>query len=93
MSEDSDEFSENKCVICKEGFDGSHPSVSVHQKGMKTIIKTSKERDLLELSNYLQKISKCKGSVMVHHSCRRKFTDSRKRSSGDVLPKKNYVLL
>ena len=28
-------------------------------------------------------MSKCNGKVMVHHSCRRTFTDTRKRSSSE----------
>ena len=72
-------------VCCGKGeFTESAPSVQVHHKGLNTLIRISTERKLEELHNYLQEIK----HVFVHHNCRRKFVDTRKRSTEGTFPSK-----
>ena len=73
----------DKCIICQQGFDESSQAVNVFEKGLKKLIDVSKEREMTALNTHLVVMSKCNGKVMVHHSCRRTFTDTRKRSSSE----------
>ena len=76
----SEDFSEDKCVLCREGFNES-PAVYVYKKGLTTLIKLSKEKEMVALHSNLLEKSEGNGKVAVHHHCRRKFTDTRKKSS------------
>ena len=79
------EFHSSKCVLCKKGeFTESAPSVQVHHKDLNTQIGICAEQKLEELHNYLQEIE----HVFVHHDCRRKFVDTRKRSTEGTFPSK-----
>ena len=40
------------CILCKEEFNEDDPAVSVKEKGLKTLIRLSKERDLEDLHRY-----------------------------------------
>ena len=51
------------------------------EKGLANLIKISKERDMDALHKYLLDMRESNGKVSVHHQCRRKFTDTRKRKS------------
>ena len=59
---------------------------------MAILIEVSKKRDLLELNQHLNKMSKCNEKVMVRHTCRKKFTDPHNRSSSDAVPMKKLRL-
>ena len=74
-------YSADRCVICLEQFDQSLPKVNVLEKGLANLIKISKERDMNALHKYLLDMRESNGKVSVHHQCRRKFTDTRKRKS------------
>ena len=79
-----EEFNSSKCVLCKHEFTESAPSVQVHHKGLNTLIRISAERELEDLHNYLKETE----NVFVHHDCRRKFVDQRKRSTDGTFPSK-----
>ena len=64
----------------EERFDES-PAVNVYEKGLTTLIKLSKEKEMGALHSNLLENSEGNGKVAVHHHCRRKFTDTRKKSS------------
>ena len=79
-------YDPTKCVLCKNDFTESDPSVQVRQKGLNTLIRISAERNMEALNIYLQEVD---SSVLVHHECRRRFVDTRKRSTEEVTqPKK-----
>ena len=82
------EFSADKCVICLKEFNSSSPEVNVFSKGLSKLINLSKERKMDALHSYLTETCNSNGKVLVHHDCRRKFTDARKESSREMPPKK-----
>ena len=45
-------------VLCQKGFD-KEKDVQVHEKGLKTLIRISDERELQELSRYLSRYLYC----------------------------------
>ena len=73
-------FPRISAFLCQEGFDES-PAVNVYEKGLITLIKLSKEKEMVALHSNLLEKSEGNGKVVVHHHCRRKFTDTRKKSS------------
>ena len=86
--EASHTFSSDKCVICQEDFDENAPAVIVHQKGLATLIKVSEERKMGDLNIYLARMNDSGRVVMVHHNCRGKFTDARRKTTKKEVPKK-----
>ena len=87
-SQGSHTFSSDKCVIYQEDFDKNAPAVIVHQKGLATLIKVSEERKMVDLNICLARMNDSCGVVMVHHNCRRKFTDARHKTTKNEVPKK-----
>ena len=71
------------CVLCKSGFDDTSANV-VYPTGLETSIQISKERNMDELLEYLLEMKKSNGKVLVHHNYRRKFVDTRKKSSTNL---------
>ena len=47
------------------------------------MIRVSEERDKQDIHDYLVEMKESNQEVKVHHNCRRKFTDSRKKSSDE----------
>ena len=45
-------MSEVICALCNEGFSEESPPVSVKEKGLRTIIRVCKERELDDLSRF-----------------------------------------
>ena len=60
----------------------------MHQKGLATLIKVSEERKMVDLNIYLARMNDSGGVVMVHHNCRGKFTDARRKTTKKEVPKK-----
>ena len=60
----------------------------MHQKGLATLIKVSEERKMLDLNIYLARMNNSGEVVMVHHNCRRKFTDAWSKTTKNEVPKK-----
>ena len=60
----------------------------MHQKALATLIKVSEERKMVDLNVHLARMNNRGGVVMAHHSCRRKFTDARRKATKNEVPKK-----
>lgn len=56
------------------------PEVNVLSKGLENLLKLSKKREMPSLYKHLLEMRKRSGRVSVHHECRRKFTDTRKKT-------------
>ena len=80
------ESGENVCVLC--GENGGQMNV-VGQKGLNTMIQTSIKRQEYEMHKELTRLQQSLSSVHVHHNCRRRFVDLRKRS--DSLPQQRNL--
>jgi hypothetical protein len=78
--EEADGTLVDKCVLCQEGFSATSPLVNAFEKGLKNLIKLSKEREMRELQARLINLKDSNGTVAVHHTCRKKSIDTRKRS-------------
>ena len=65
------------CAICD---DGSDVLVKLTQKGLKTLLRFSKQRNELEIMEALEKANKANQQIFVHATCRKSFTDKRKIS-------------
>ncbi len=78
-SEDTGSFCEDRCVICKLGFEIEN-AINVTKKGVLNLINYSEKRGKSELYTYLNEcISKVpNGTVLVHQKCRRDFTDPKR---------------
>ena len=78
-----------KCSLCNDGCDTA-ALVNGGKTGLKTLIRVSKERGMAELHNYFTEMDNQNpiGNVVVYHDCRRKFTDTRRRSCDEVPKKK-----
>ena len=88
---------DQKCSLrnvakCSDESDTSS-LVVVGKTGLKTLIRVSKEKGIEELYNYFTEMEKQNpiGKVLVHHDCRRRCTDTRKKSLGE-LPRKKLRL-
>ena len=75
------DFSANTCVICKLEFDENAPANILRNKGFETLIQVSQEHDRPDLHDCLLQMKDSNQEVKVHHKCRRKFTDARKKTS------------
>ena len=73
-------YSVDRCAICLKRFDTLLPEVNVLAKGLTNLIKISKERDMPALHKYLLHMRESNGRISDHHQCRRKFTDTRKKT-------------
>ena len=73
-------------VLCKEEFETT--PTSVQQKGYKTLLRISRERSMLELTNDLIHRKDSGQQILVQFDCRKKFTDTRKKSQSNQ-PSKN----
>ena len=87
-SQASHTFSSDKCVICQEDFDENAPAVIVHQKDLATLVKVGEERKMVDLNTYLARMNDSGGVVMLHHNCRRKFTDARPKTTKNEVSEK-----
>ena len=79
-----------RSCLCLEEL-SSFPVQRILNTSLKTIIKCCRQRDMMELLNYLKSAERSNTDLLVHTDCRRKFTDSRKRSSTmplQISPKK-----
>ena len=76
------------CVICNSGFTDCSPPTVLYEKGLATLIKISGEDNMIELNNKLKEMERLEDTIFVHHHCRRRFTDKRKRSSRTVPSKR-----
>lgn len=66
----------DKCVLCEE----SQGQMSlVGEKGFSTLLRISNERDLKDLQEKLICMKDSESKVLVHHDCRRKFVDCRRK--------------
>ena len=79
-------FANEKCVLCKEEFETT--PTSLQQKGYETLLRISRERSMLELTNDLINRKDSGQQILVHFDCRRKFTDTRKKSQSNQPSKK-----
>ena len=73
-------------VLCKEEIETT--PTSVQQKGYKTLLRISRERSMLELTNDLIHRKDSGQQILVQFDCRKKFTDTRKKSQSNQ-PSKN----
>ena len=81
-------FSINTCVVGKLEIDENAPANVLFKKGLETMIRVSEEHDKLDLHDYLVEMKESNQDVKVHHNCRRKFTDTRKKSSEETFHKR-----
>ena len=58
------------CIICKDGFGDDSPANIVYEKGLKTLICVSEEKDAIELLKCLLELKNSNKEVKFHHSCR-----------------------
>ena len=72
------------CIVCKSS-DDSQMNV-VRDKGVKTLIHMSLEKEKEELHQELIEMTKSGTPAVVHHSCRRRFIDPRKKSESTEQP-------
>ena len=72
-------FANEKCVLCKEEFETT--PTSLQQKGYETLLRISRERSMLELTNDLINRKDSGKQILVHFDCRRKFTDTKKKAN------------
>ena len=79
-------FANEKCVLCKEEFETT--PTSLQQKGYETLLRISRERSMLELTNDLINRKDSGQQILVHFDCRRKFTDTTKKSQSNQPSKK-----
>lgn len=70
---------EENCVICFKPF-GNIDAVTIGDKGLTALLKYSESRGDHELHRYLSDRSKITpiGKILVHATCRKKYTDARK---------------
>ena len=74
-------FPNEKCVLCKEEFETT--PTSVQHKGYETLLQISHERSMLEVTNDLINRKDSGQQILAHFDCRRKFTDTRKKSQSN----------
>ena len=76
------------CIFCK--VDNNEEVNEVKSKGLQTIVNWSLKRDRSEVYKEIVKNKETAVTVYVHHSCRRRFTDPRTRSTkaAEVSPAK-----
>ena len=78
----------SNCVLCRCEFTDTNSAVVVHQKGLATLVRVSKKRKDYDLKNYLKQIEETGEKVLVHHDCRRRFVDKRKKCDKESFPVK-----
>ena len=78
--------SNDRCTLCKDVF--QTPPTTVQKKGYETMLRICIEHDMQDLANDLKEkfINGC--PILVHFDCRRKFTDTRKKSQSKIPPKR-----
>ena len=78
-------FDGNHCCLCSQELPPpctESPEVQkVFPKGLKTLKKIARQRDLPDLLAYLRTVEASGSPLYVHFQCRRKFTDARRLSS------------
>ena len=79
-------FANEKCILCKEEFETT--PTSVQQKCYEILFGISRERSMLELTNDLINRKDSGQQILVHFDCRRKFTDTTKKSQSNQPSKK-----
>ena len=73
-------YSSDVCVICLSGFsDNTGPRVTVHEKGLASLIRCCQSAENQQLREYLLSGPE---NVCVHAACRKAFT--KKRSADDA---------
>ena len=65
------------CAICG---DGSDVLIKLTQKGLKSLLHFSKQRNEMEIMEALEKANKENKQIFVHATCRKSFTDKCKIS-------------
>lgn len=75
-----------KCLLCKKVFNGEDPRITVHKKGLVTLNRISSERGLSHVCDEIKERIDSNLSIYVHHDCRRRFVDNRRKSSETVKP-------
>ena len=78
-------FANEKCALCKEEFE-TNPT-SVQQKVYETLLRISRDRSMLKLTNDLINRKDSGQQILVHFDCR-KFTDTTKKSQSNQPSKK-----
>ena len=79
-------FANERYVLCKEEFETT--PTSVQQEGKETLLRISHEKSMLELMNDLINRKESGQQILVHFDCRRKFTDTTKKSQSNQPSKK-----
>ena len=77
LLQDDADFEIDHCVLSDEGFDAKALSTRVLEKGLATLKQLSKERKLDSLHTRLVGMQSSEQSIKIHHSCRRRFVDTR----------------
>ena len=77
---DATVFNERNCVICLGEFSSCTEKATVVKIGIPNLIKYSEQRGDVSLQVYLETQSKKNppGKVLVHASCRRGYTESKR---------------
>ena len=65
------------CALCKS--DEGQMNV-VSEKGLKTMLRASQEKEKHDIYDELTRLRNSEGTVLVHHDCRRKLIDTRKKA-------------
>ena len=73
------------CIICKSTEGNLNV---VFDKGYKTLLEICKMRDEKDMSEELKERKKSKEKILVHHDCRRKFTNIRNLEKEPMTRKK-----
>ena len=79
----------SKCVLCKSEFTDTKSAVVVHQKRLVTLVRISRKRNRYDLKNYLKETNGNGEYILVHHDCRRRFVDKRKKPDEEYFPVKS----
>ena len=87
LSQNDADFEIDHCVLCDERFDEKAPSTRVFEKGLATLKRLSKERKLDSLHTRLVGMQSSGQSIKIHHSCRRKFVDTRQTDAEPAVKK------
>ena len=83
-------FANEKCVLCKGEFETT--PTSLQQKSYDTLLRISRERSMLELTNDLINRKDSRQQILVHFDCKRKITDTRKKKVNQTSHLKSYDL-
>jgi len=80
-------YQENS-VLCGKGFDETAKATQVLEKGLATLKRICRERNLDSLQSGLIELQNSEKRMQVHHSYRRKLVDPHQKPSAEPAKKK-----